>query len=134
MTDGPEGRPPSGDDGLPGRRLDSLPADGDRAAAGAGDALPAAAHGDVRMLAFVGGRVQGVGFRWWTRSRALELGLVGSARNTEDGRVEVVAEGPRAACLQLLALLRGGRTPGDVTFVSESFTAARGGISGFREA
>ena len=31
----------------------------------------------VRALVFVRGRVQGVGFRWWTRARALELGLVG---------------------------------------------------------
>ena len=46
-----------------------------------------------RMTVFVRGRVQGVGFRWWTRARALELGLVGHARNTDDGRVEVVAEG-----------------------------------------
>ena len=35
------------------------------------------------MTVTVRGRVQGVGFRWWTRARALELGLVGHARNTE---------------------------------------------------
>ncbi len=35
----------------------------------------------VRLIAWVHGQVQGVGFRWWTRSRALELGLVGSATN-----------------------------------------------------
>ena len=46
------------------------------------------------MTMFVRGAVQGVGFRWWTRARALELGLVGHARNTADGRVEVVAQGP----------------------------------------
>ncbi|MDN5758031.1 MAG: acylphosphatase, partial [Tomitella sp.] len=34
--------------------------------------------GPVRLTAWVHGSVQGVGFRWWTRSRALELGLVGS--------------------------------------------------------
>src|SRR5699024_414456 len=28
------------------------------------------------------GNVQGVGFRWWTRSRALELGLAGHAIST----------------------------------------------------
>ena len=50
-----------------------------------------------RLTAFVSGHVQGVGFRWWTRSRALELGLVGHARNLEDGRVEVVAQGPTQA-------------------------------------
>ena len=43
---------------------------------------------------FVRGRVQGVGFRWWSRARALELGLVGFARNMADGRVEICAHGP----------------------------------------
>ncbi|MGB8963751.1 MAG: acylphosphatase, partial [Pseudonocardiaceae bacterium] len=55
--------------------------------------------GQVRMTAWVQGRVQGVGFRWWTRCRARELGLVGHAANLSDGRVEIVAEGPRDACV-----------------------------------
>ena len=58
-----------------------------------------------RMTVFVRGRVQGVGFRWWTRARALELGLAGHARNTDDGRVEVVAEGSPQAVLRLFDLL-----------------------------
>ncbi|MEO7422371.1 MAG: acylphosphatase [Ornithinibacter sp.] len=58
------------------------------------------------MTLFVRGRVQGVGFRWWTRARALELGLVGHARNTSDGRVEVVAQGPPAGLERLVELLR----------------------------
>ena len=71
----------------------------------------------VRLQAFVKGHVQGVGFRWWVRARALELGLAGSATNLADGRVEVVAEGPEAACRALLALLPGG--PGHIEFVTE---------------
>ncbi len=63
---------------------------------------------DVRLTAWVHGHVQGVGFRWWTRSRALELGLTGYASNRPDGRVQVVAQGPRAACERLLELLQGG--------------------------
>ncbi|MBN9643162.1 acylphosphatase [Corynebacterium mendelii] len=59
----------------------------------------------VRVTAWVHGRVQGVGFRWWTRSRALELGLSGSATNYADGRVLVAAEGPRAQCERLVELL-----------------------------
>lgn len=58
-----------------------------------------------RVTVFVSGRVQGVGFRWWTRCRALELGLVGYAANLGDGRVEVRAEGPRSGCEALVALL-----------------------------
>ncbi|MFG1754315.1 acylphosphatase [Streptosporangium sandarakinum] len=87
----------------------------------------------VRLTAWVRGYVQGVGFRWWTRSRALELGLVGWARNTADGRVEVVAEGPREPCEELLALLRGGRTPGRVDGVVERWSEAKGSSTGFAE-
>jgi acylphosphatase len=79
----------------------------------------------VRVTAWVRGQVQGVGFRWWTRARALELGLVGWARNLEDGRVEVVAEGPRAACQELLSLLRGTGTPGRVDGVTERWSEIR---------
>jgi acylphosphatase len=65
--------------------------------------------------------------RWWIRSRALELGLVGWARNLDDGRVEVVAEGPEQACQALLAALRDeaqpGR-PGRIDSVVERFSAA----------
>jgi acylphosphatase len=84
----------------------------------------------VRLTAFVKGQVQGVGFRWWTRARALELGLSGSATNLEDGRVQVVAEGPRAACEALLEQLVSG--PGRVDFVAERWGSARG-EQGFAE-
>jgi acylphosphatase len=81
----------------------------------------------VRLTAWVSGRVQGVGMRWWIRSRALELGLAGWARNTEDGRVEVVAEGERAAAETLLGLLRdvsgGLGRPGRIDSVVERWSA-----------
>lgn len=89
---------------------------------------------DVRLTAWVRGHVQGVGFRWWTRSRALELGLAGVARNLDDGRVEVTAQGPRSTCEELLELLRGVATPGRVTGVTERWGDARPDVSGFREA
>lgn len=76
----------------------------------------------ARVSAFVRGRVQGVGFRWWVRSQALELGLDGFARNLPDGRVEVAAQGPRESCQALLARLsaeaaadRPGRVDGVTT-------------------
>ena len=86
----------------------------------------------VRLTAWVTGRVQGVGFRWWTRARALELGLSGWARNLDDGRVEVVAEGPRQAAEVLLGLLQGSGTPGQVRLVVERWSEPQG-IVGFRE-
>ena len=87
----------------------------------------------VRLTAWVHGRVQGVGFRWWVRSRALELGLVGWAANLQDGRVEVVAEGPRAAAETLLAALKAPGPPGRVRTVIERWSESRGGLSGFAE-
>lgn len=91
----------------------------------------------TRLTAWVHGHVQGVGFRWWTRSRALELGLTGYASNQPDGRVLVVARGPRASCERLLVLLRSDSTPGTVdTVVAEigaSGDAPTPAESGFRE-
>jgi acylphosphatase len=90
-----------------------------------------------RLTVFVRGRVQGVGFRWWTRARALELGLAGEARNTPDGRVEVVAEGPQQALGRLVELLgeepSTSRRPGRVESVSTPLWGEPRGLTGFRE-
>lgn len=93
----------------------------------------AGGEASARLTAWAHGRVQGVGFRWWVRARALELGLVGSATNLMDGRVEVVAEGSRAGCERLLELLRGPGTPGRVSTVTERWSLPRGGLAGFIE-
>lgn len=112
-----------------------------------GDAVDADSDGGtggdeiVRLTAWVRGRVQGVGFRWWVRARALELGLAGSATNLSDGRVEVVAEGPRERCRRLLDLLTGDVSggvaptarPGKVTGVADRWSGARGEAAGFIE-
>jgi acylphosphatase len=81
---------------------------------------------EVRLTASVEGRVQGVGFRYWTRAQARALGLSGSATNLPDGRVEVVAEGPRAACEALLDWLRGPDAPGYVRAVTPEWTQPDG--------
>jgi acylphosphatase len=88
---------------------------------------------DVRLTAWVHGRVQGVGFRWWVRARALELGLAGWAANLDDGRVEVVAEGPRTAVQALLDALNGPGTPGRVRTVVERWADSRRELTGFAE-
>ena len=54
------------------------------------------------------GRVQGVGFRWWTRSQARRLHLVGTVRNLPDGSVEVQASGPPERIAELRRLLAQG--------------------------
>lgn len=87
----------------------------------------------VRLTAWVHGYVQGVGFRWWTRARALELGLTGYASNQADGRVLVVAQGPRPSCEDLLSLLRDKGTPGQVDNVVWDWSETVEPLQGFRE-
>lgn len=62
----------------------------------------------VRAHVFVSGRVQGVWYRKSTQARARELGLTGWVRNLPDGRVELVARGPRARIDKLVAWCRKG--------------------------
>jgi len=87
----------------------------------------------ARLTAWVRGRVQGVGYRWWVRCRALELDLTGTVTNLDDGRVQVVAEGSRGRCEQLLTLLSSAAAPGRVTGVIERWDVPRGGLAGFTE-
>ena len=77
----------------------------------------------------VSGRVQGVGFRDFTRREAMRLGLLGYAANLPDGRVEVVAEGDSHALQELGESLASGPRSAHVTGVlaepaqvTESFT------------
>ena len=58
----------------------------------------------------VTGRVQGVGFRWWTRSLATRLGVTGTVRNMPDGAVVVHARGTEAALASLHVELGKGPT------------------------
>lgn len=92
---------------------------------------------EARAVIFVRGDVQGVGFRWWTRARALELGLVGHARNLADGRVEVVAQGDRADVESMYQLLIGERPhpgrPGQVLGATVQWHPVREGVTGFVE-
>ena len=48
-----------------------------------------------RLIILYSGRVQGVGFRFTVKSMARGFEVTGSVRNLPDGRVELVAEGPR---------------------------------------
>jgi acylphosphatase len=89
-----------------------------------------------RATIFVQGRVQGVGFRWWVRSRALELGLVGFARNLPDGRVEVLAQGePQAvgALRELLERPDAPDRPGTITGCTVQRGSLREDLRGFTE-
>ncbi len=85
----------------------------------------------TRMRAIVSGYVQGVGYRWYARQHALALGLAGYACNQRDGRVEVVAEGPRETLERFLAALRRGPEGADVHDVQVSWDVVEHEMSGF---
>lgn len=69
------------------------------------------------IRASVRGRVQGVGFRDATVTRARRLGVTGWVRNAEDGTLALHAEGPAEAVEQLLAFVRGGPPSASVSDV-----------------
>ena len=56
----------------------------------------------VELHAVFKGRVQGVGFRATVRYHALQLGLKGTARNCDDGSVEISVQGEKAVIEDLL--------------------------------
>ena len=82
------------------------------------------------MVARVVGRVQGVGFRWWARTRAESLGLTGWIANDDDERsVTLLAEGPREQLDELERLLRIGPSSARVEQVDASREPASGSFS-----
>jgi acylphosphatase len=62
----------------------------------------------IRRRVSVSGRVQGVWFRESCRDQAQAAGVAGWVRNLDDGRVEVVLEGPPGAVDDVLAWCRRG--------------------------
>ncbi len=60
----------------------------------------------VCIIAWVYGRVQGVGFRYTTQYEAKRLGLTGYAKNLDDGSVEVVACGEEGQVEKINAVVK----------------------------
>ncbi len=58
----------------------------------------------IRMNVTFSGQVQGVSFRFHTQKFALENGITGWVRNTEEGTVEAVFEGSEEAVRKVMEL------------------------------
>ncbi len=67
----------------------------------------------------VRGTVQGVGFRYFVKQIASELGLKGTVRNLDDGSVEVIASGTEEQLSRLAGHLRLGPRGASVRGVEE---------------
>jgi acylphosphatase len=80
----------------------------------------------------ISGRVQGVFFRAFVESHALELHLTGYVRNLPDGTVEVVAEGERPRLEKLVEYLGKGPPPARVAEVKTDWSEYRGIFRDFR--
>jgi acylphosphatase len=76
------------------------------------------------------GRVQGVFFREATRREAVRRGVAGWARNTPEGTVEMVFEGPADALEAMLEFVRRGPGHAEVSTVDVHEEAAEN-LSGF---
>ena len=61
-----------------------------------------------RVRVAISGRVQAVGFRYWTQDEASRRGLKGWVRNLVDGRVEAAFEGEPAQVYAMIEACRGG--------------------------
>ena len=68
----------------------------------------------------VTGRVQGVGFRQFTLTRARQIGVSGFVRNLPDGSVECVAAGTEEQMASLESALRRGPPGSEVTSLIRS--------------
>ena len=62
----------------------------------------------IRVHIFISGRVQGVSFRYFAEEAANRLGITGWVKNLDDGRVEIVAEGPGDKIDDLIKLIKKG--------------------------
>jgi acylphosphatase len=85
-----------------------------------------------RLHAIVDGRVQGVGFRYFTQERAAFLGLTGWVRNRWNGTVELVAEGPKADLETFLRAIQRGPRTGTTQNVKVDWLENRGEFNSFR--
>lgn len=80
------------------------------------EAQPTALASSILHI-FVSGKVQGVFFRKYTHAECIKLNLHGWVRNLDDGRVEVLAQGPGAVLDALLAWLPKGSPKSKVSAV-----------------
>ncbi len=84
----------------------------------------------VQLIVY--GRVQGVGFRYFTKQMADGLGLTGWVMNNIDGTVTIVAEGDRPRLERLIKCLEKGPTYGKIEGIEEEWSQENKGFHTFQ--
>lgn len=74
----------------------------------------------VAARARIYGRVQGVGYRYWTRTQAASLSLRGYVRNLTDGSVEALFIGDALSVARMLTFCEDGPPTAEVTRVDSA--------------
>ena len=85
---------------------------------------------DIRYT--ISGRVQGVGFRYYTCQQAQHLALNGYVRNLADGRVEAYAQGSEENLQVFRELLNEGPVGARVKEVTYQILSVKNDSDGFR--
>jgi acylphosphatase len=80
----------------------------------------------IRRRILVSGRVQGVFYRDACRQEADRIGVRGSARNLDDGRVEVIVEGDPDAVEAMTEWCRSGSEAASVSNIDIEEESPRG--------
>ena len=77
------------------------------------------------------GTVQGVGFRYFVKKKADQMGVKGFVRNLPDGTVEVMAEGEKEVLEKFLEEIENGPPLAEVTHMAYEFSNKEGGFTSF---
>jgi len=84
-----------------------------------------------RIQILYSGRVQGVGFRYATKSLACGFEVTGTVRNLPDGRVELVAEGTRVELEEFRRAVQDSEVGRFVRQETAEWSAAKNDFRGF---
>ncbi len=84
-----------------------------------------------RLRIFYSGRVQGVGFRYTTKTVAAGFDISGAVRNLSDGRVELTAEGAREELEAFRAAIRDSGLKHFIHDENVTWSAAQNEFRGF---